>query len=99
MSLGRRFERRDFAPASVCEEDVDVTVLLVHDGIEAVQIIQARYVARDRRNVSPDQGCGLFQLSLSSASDHDVRSFFHEALGCCQANTAASTGDYCNLTV
>src|SRR6202171_4380885 len=98
MSLGRRYERSDFTPASVCEEDVDVAVLLFHDGIEPVQILQARYVASDRRDVSPDQGCCLFQLFLSSASDHDVGTFFHEALGCGQANPAVSACDDRNLT-
>src|ERR1700677_1579237 len=99
MSLGRRYERSDFTPASVCEEDVDVAVLLFHDGIEPVQILQARYVAHDRRDISPDQGCGLFQLFLSSASDHDVRTFFHEALGCGQANPAVATSYDRNLTL
>src|SRR6202041_3023673 len=98
MSLGRRFERSDFTPASVCEEDVDVAVLLFHDGIEPVQILQARYVASDRRDVTPDQGCGLFQLFLSSASDHDVRAFFHEALGRGQPYPAVSACDDCNLS-
>jgi len=55
--------------------------------------LQTRYVARDRRNASVDEGCGLFQLLLSSPSDHDVRAFFHEALGCGQANPAASACD------
>src|SRR5664279_3235028 len=98
MSLGRRCERRDFTPASVCEEDVDVAVLLFHDGKEAVQILQARYIASDRRDVSPDQGCGLFQLFLSSPSDHDVRTFFHEALGRGQAYPAASACDNRNFS-
>src|SRR2546428_2701 len=60
--------------------------------------VQARDVAHDRRNVSLDEGCGLLQLFLSSPSDHDVRTFFHEALGCGQANPAASARDDCNLT-
>ena len=98
MSFGRRSNRCDFAPASVCEEDVDVAVLLFDDGIETVEIIQARYVACDRRNVSPDQGCGLFQLFLPSASDYDVSAFFHEALGCGQAYATIATRDDCNLT-
>ena len=98
MSLGRRFERRDFTPASVCEEDVDVTVLLFHDGIEPVQILHARYVARDRRDVSPDQGCGLFQRFLSSASDHDVGAFFHETLSRGQAHPAVAACDYRNFS-
>jgi hypothetical protein len=98
MSLGCRFERRDFTPASVCEEDVDVTVLLFHDGKEPVQILQARYIARDRSDVSPDQGGGFFQLFLSSAGDHDLRAFFHEALGCGQANPAVSAGDDRNFS-
>src|SRR5450432_2594773 len=97
MSLARRFERCDFTPASVCEEDVNVAVLLFHDGIEPVQILQARYVASDRRDVSPDQGRGLFKLFLSSASDHDVRAFFHEALGRGQAYPAVSACDYRNF--
>ena len=75
-----------------------MTVLLFHDGIEPVQILQARYVAHDRRDVSPDQGCGLFQLFLSSASDHDMCTFFHEALSCGQANPAASACDYRNFS-
>src|SRR5689334_13331003 len=98
MSLGRLFERSDFTPASVCEEDVDVAVLLFHDGIEPIQILQARYVASDRRDVSPDQSCGLLQLFFSSSSDHDVRTFFHEALGCGQANPTASACDYRNFS-
>jgi hypothetical protein len=72
-------------------------MFLFHDGIEPVQIFQARHVACDRRNVSLDEGCGLFQLLLSSASDYDVRAFFHEALGCGQANPAASACDNRNF--
>ncbi len=49
MSFGRRYERCDFTPAGIREEYVDVTVFLLHDGIEPVQILQACYVARDRR--------------------------------------------------
>jgi len=76
--------------ARVREENVDLTMFLFHDGIEPVQIFQVRHVAHDLRNVSLDEGCGLFQLFLSSPSDHDVSTFFHEALGCGQANPAAS---------
>jgi hypothetical protein len=57
-------------------------VFLFHDGIEPVQILQARYVARDRRDISPDKGCGLFQLFLASTADYNVRAFFNETLGC-----------------
>src|ERR1019366_2012590 len=80
------------------EEYVDVTMFLFHDGIEPVQIFQARHVAHDRRNVSLDEGCGLLQLFLSSPSDHDVRTFFHEALGGGQANPAASACDNRNFS-
>src|SRR5271166_5988974 len=99
MSFCSRLERCDFTPAGICEEDVDVTVLLFYDGIEPVQVLQARYIARDRGDISPDQGCGLFQLFLSSASDHDLRTFFHEALGRGQAYPAVSTRDDCHLTL
>jgi hypothetical protein len=51
-----------------------------------------------RRHVSLDEGCGLLQLFLSSPSDHDVRTFVHEALGSGQANPAASARDDGNLT-
>ena len=98
MRLGRRCKRRDCPSACVRKENVDVTMLLFHDSIEPVQIFQARHVARDRRNVSPDKGCGLFQLFLSSASDHDMRTFFHEALGCGQANPAVSACDDRNFS-
>ena len=93
MGLGRRRERCDCPRACVREENVDVTMFLFHDGIEPVQIFQARHVAHDRRNVSLDEGCGLFQLLLSSSGDHDVRAFFHEALGRGQPDPAASAGD------
>ena len=82
MSFGSRFQRCDFTPAGICKKYVDATVFLFHDCIEPVQILQARYVARDRRDVSPDKGCGLFQLFLSSTADYNVRAFFNEALGC-----------------
>jgi hypothetical protein len=98
MSFGNRSKRCDFTPAGICEEYVDVTVLLFHDGIEPVQIIKTRYVTCDRRDVFTDKGCGLFQLFLSSASDYDVRTFFHEALGCRQANPAVATCNDYNLT-
>jgi hypothetical protein len=75
-----------------------VTVFLFHDGIEPVQILKARYVASDRCDVFTDKGCGLLQLFLSSASDYDVRTFFHEALGCRQANPAVSACDYRNFS-
>ena len=38
MSLGRRRKRRDCPSARVCKEDVDVTMLLFHNGIEPVEI-------------------------------------------------------------
>src|SRR6202041_3332098 len=98
MSFGSGAKRCDFTPASICEEPVDVTVFLFHDGIEPVQILKARYVASNRRDVFTDKGCGLLQLFLSSASDYDVRTFFHEALGCRQANPAVSACDYRNFS-
>jgi hypothetical protein len=73
-------------------------MFLFHDGIEPVQIFQARHVAHDRRNVSIDEACGLLQFFLPSPGDNDVRTFFHETLGCGQANAAATARDDCNLT-
>jgi len=72
-------------------------MFLFHDGIEPVQIFQARHVARDRRNVSPDKGYGFFKLFLSSPSNYDVRTLFHETLGRGQANPAASACDNRNF--
>src|SRR5580700_5395904 len=72
MGLSSRCERCDCPRARVREENVDVTMFLFHDGIEPVQIFQARNVAHDRRNVCLDRGCGLLQLFLSSSCDHDV---------------------------
>src|ERR1700677_1754651 len=99
MYLGSHLEWCDCTRARVGEEYIDVTMLLFHDGIEPVQIFQARHVAHDRRNVSLDEGCRLLQLFLLSPSDHDVRTFFHEALGCGQANTARSTRDDYNFVL
>ena len=82
MSFGSRFQRCDFTPAGIYKKYVDATVFLFHDCIEPVQILQSRYVARDRRDVSPDKGCGLFQFFLSPAADYNVRAFFNETLGC-----------------
>src|ERR1700722_1987423 len=98
MRLSSYRERCDCTRARVREEYVDVTMFLFHDGIEPVQIFQARHVAHDRRNVSLDEGRGLLQLFLSSPSDHDVRTFFHEAPGGGQANPAASACDNRNLS-
>jgi hypothetical protein len=78
MSFGSRFQRCDFTPAGIYKKYVDATVFLFHDCIEPVQILQARYVARDRRDVSTDKGCGLFQLFLASTADYNVRAFFNE---------------------
>jgi hypothetical protein len=97
MGLSSHGKRCDCTCARVREEYVDVTMFLFHDGIEPVQIFQARHVTRDRRNVSPDKGCSFFKVFLSSAGDHDVRAFFHEALGCGQANPAASACDNRNF--
>src|ERR1700693_5866820 len=98
MGLSSYRERCDGSRARVREENVDVTMFLFHDSIEPVQIFQARHVAHDRRNVPLDEGCGLLQLFLSSPSDHDVRTFIHEALGCGQANPAASPRDKRNFS-
>src|ERR1700760_994995 len=89
----------DCPGARVCEENVDVTMFLFHNRVEPVQIFQARHVAHHRRNVCFDRGCGLFQLFLSSPCDHDGGAFVHEAFGCGQANSAASAGDDCDLTL
>jgi hypothetical protein len=93
MSLGSHRERCDCAGARVRKEYVDVTMFLFHNGIQAVQIFQSRYVACDRCNVPPDEGCGLFELFLSTPSDHYVGAFFDEPLGCGQANPATSACD------
>src|SRR6202171_3812428 len=98
MGFSSYRERCDCPHARVREENVDATMFLFHDGIEPVQIFQPRDVAHDRRHVSLDEGCGLLQLFLSSPGDHDVRTFFHEALRCGQANPDASARDDCNLT-
>src|SRR5579862_2612754 len=97
MRFGSGSNWCDFTPTGICEEYVDVTVLLFHEGIEPVQILDARYVARDRRDVFSDSGCGLFQLFLSSPGNHDVCTFLDEALRCGKANPAASSRDDCDL--
>src|SRR6201993_4872960 len=51
MSFGGRLDRCDFTPACIYEEYVDVTVFLFHHGIEPVQVLYARYVACDCRDV------------------------------------------------
>ena len=61
MGLGRHLERSDRSRARVREENVDVTMLLFHDGVEPIQIFQARHVAHDRRDVFPDKGCGILR--------------------------------------
>src|ERR1700678_852191 len=98
MGLSSYRERCDCPRARVREENIDVIMFVFHDSIEPVQIFQARHIAHDRRNVSLDEGCGLLQLFLSSPSDHDVRTFFHEALGGGQANPAASACDNRNFS-
>ena len=97
MGLSSYRERCDCPCARVREENVDVAMFLFHDSIEPVQIFQARHVARDRRDISPDKGCGLLELFLSSASDYSGRAFLNEALGGGQANPAASAGDNRNF--
>src|SRR5579872_4741609 len=97
MGLSSCRERCDCPRARVREENVDVTMFLFHRDIQPVKIFQARYVARDRRDISPDKGCGLLELFLSSASDYDVRAFFNEAPGGGQANPAASACDHRNF--
>src|SRR6266702_3968549 len=66
MGLSSYRERCDCPCARVREKNVDVTMFFFHDGIEPVQIFQARDVAHDRRNLSLDEGCGLLQLFLST---------------------------------
>ena len=60
MGLRGHRERCDRPRARVREEDVEVTVFLFHDGVEPVQIVKARHVAHDCRNVFLDEGFGLF---------------------------------------
>src|ERR1700677_1163068 len=98
MCLSSHRERCDCARARVREEYVDVTMFLFHDGIEPIEIFQARHAAHDRRNVSLDECWGLLQLFPASPSDHDVRAFFHEALGRGQADPAASACDNRNFS-
>jgi len=50
-------------------------MFLFDDGIKAVQIFQARYVADDRRN-----DFGFLQLLLSPTGVYDVCTFVHESL-------------------
>ena len=80
------------------QENVDVAVFLFYGGVEPIQILQASDVADDRRHVLRDSGGGLVKLLLASPGDHDVRAFFHEALGRSQANPAASACDNRNFS-
>lgn len=51
-----------------------------HDGIEPVQVLQACYVACERRHVSCNGCCGFFQLLFAAARNHDPRAFLYKAL-------------------
>ncbi len=80
MSFGSGSNWRDFTPARICKEWIDVTVFLFHDGIQSVQILEARYITRDRRDVFTDRGCGSLAaapISAQSKRDIDVKELEH----------------------
>jgi hypothetical protein len=74
-------DRRDLAVAGAGEQDVDATLLALHDVVEPVQVGEIPGVALDAGDVPADRLHRVVELLLAPPRDEHVRALFDEQLG------------------
>jgi hypothetical protein len=67
--------------------------------IEAIQVLQLRYVASHSYDIFADFLRGFIQLRLSPSRDENERPFRDEALSGGEPDSAAASGDHSHLAL
>jgi hypothetical protein len=85
--LGDRSKSGNFSGACVGEQNVDLAFLLLHGGVQSVEIGQLRDVTLDAGDILADLPGREVELALTAAGDEDVSLLGGESLGGGEANT------------
>jgi len=78
--FGDRSQRSKFAATGICEDDVEVPLLLLHRRVQPVKIREVGHIALHPGDMVADQFHGGIKLGLTPASDEDIRAFCDESL-------------------
>ena len=69
-----------FDKAGAGDDDIDRAFLILHDAVEAIEIIKIGDVGLHGRDVLADLGLRLVEFALAAANDEDVSAFIDEFL-------------------
>ena len=94
MLLGDRSKSGNFSGARVGEQNV--AFLLLHGGVQSVEIGQLRDVSLDAGDILADLPGREVELALTAAGDEDVSLLGGESLGGGEANTTVAPCDDCD---
>jgi len=98
MLLGNFAQRDGLAPASACEQDVDLALFSLDRVEQAVEVVEIRRVTTHAGHVPANQLDGLIELPLLPTRDENVGALFNEELSARQRHAARSTRDDCNFS-
>src|SRR5438270_7033764 len=90
-------KRSKFADARIRKNDVELAFLLLHCRVQPVQVRRFGHITLNARYVMPDLVHRCDQLALPAAHDEYERAFLNEPLCRCKSNSAAASGNHCNL--
>jgi hypothetical protein len=97
--LGDLRERSSFGDACVREEDVEVTLPLLHRREQTVQVRESRDVALQRGHVPTDLLDCRIELFLASTGNEDVSPLCGEKLRRGEPDAGTTAGDDRNLSL
>ena len=91
--LADRPERGDRCDAGVGEQDVEAPFLLLHRGVQTVEVREVRDVALHAGVVPADSRYRFIEFRLPASGDEDVGALGDEPPGGGQADAAVAAGD------
>src|SRR6058998_814639 len=80
------------------EHDIELALLPLDLGEEAIEIAKVRHVALDADHIRPDVLDRRSQLRITAPRDEDVRAFVHERLRGRKANAAVADSNECDFS-
>jgi hypothetical protein len=99
MVFGYLAQRSELANASIGEQYVDCSSLILYDCEEPVEISKVRDVALNTTRIVPDLGHGSIQLALATPRHKHSRALCGKSLRRGETDTAIGAGNYGNLSL
>jgi len=96
--LRDRSKGGDLPAACVGEQNANPALLLLHRGVQSIEICQLRDVILYAGDILADLPDRDIELALTAAGDEDVGPFCAKPFGGGEANTAVATRDDCDFS-